>query len=208
MKAQDFIARANQGALANRHTMWNTYEIAWWAADNKVPGDFVECGVYAGMQVAVMWKALQDLRQRRRIHLFDSFQGVPPAGEKDGNDWQRPEKVGAACSSRQNTENWLKKLGVDFSDLVWHPGWFADTVPGADPSEIALLRIDGDIYESVKVCLDHLYARVSLGGYVIIDDYALQGGRRAVDDFLAEHGLQPEIIKVPNGGGPVWWRKR
>jgi hypothetical protein len=75
------------------------------------------------------------------------------------------------------------------SELVeFHVGWFQDRVPtdASSIGSVALLHLDGDWYESTKICLDHLYANVSSGGFVVIDDYGTYDGcRRAVDAFLA-----------------------
>jgi (2Fe-2S) ferredoxin len=69
-------------------------------------------------------------------------------------------------------------------------GLFQDTVPRCDVGPIAVLHLDGDWYESVKVCLDHLYDRVSPGGVIQIDDYGhWEGARKAVDEFMVARRL-------------------
>lgn len=83
----------------------------------------------------------------------------------------------------------MREWGVPEDFLVWHPGWFQDTVPGANIDQIALLRLDGDLYESTLVCLQHLYPRVVSGGWVIVDDYGLPGCREAVNQFLGSEPI-------------------
>jgi hypothetical protein len=90
--------------------------------------------------------------------------------------------------------------------FVFHEGWFQDTIPKVVMGPIALLRLDGDLYESTKVCLEGLYPKVSKGGWVIVDDYALTGCRKAVHEYLDRIGLSPKIIPVEGGGGPVFWQ--
>lgn len=81
-----------------------------------------------------------------------------------------------------------QEIGYDPEHLVYHKGWFQDTLPAADISEIAVLRLDGDWYASTKVCLEHLHDKVVSGGFVIIDDYGCYDGcRKAVDEFLLAH---------------------
>ncbi|HUP59862.1 MAG TPA: TylF/MycF/NovP-related O-methyltransferase [Thermoanaerobaculia bacterium] len=85
-------------------------------------------------------------------------------------------------------------------------GWFQDTLPSAkhEIGSIAVLRLDGDWYESTRVCLDNLYDLVAPGGYVIIDDYNYwEGCKRAVDEFLAARGLGVALVAV--GDSAVWW---
>jgi hypothetical protein len=101
--------------------------------------------------------------------------------------------------------------GVSNHSTQYHPGWFADTLPGfqrSDIGPIAVLRIDGDLYESVKVCMEHLYPLVSPGGYIIQDDYALKGPKTAIDEYFDKHGNQPTWHPIPDGHGPVWGVKK
>ena len=72
---------------------------------------------------------------------------------------------------------------------------------------ISILRLDGDLYESTKVCLEYLYPKVTKGGFVIIDDYEnLDGCRKAVHEYLEKHNLHPTIKKVKDGKGPIYWQ--
>ena len=75
----------------------------------------------------------------------------------------------------------------------------------APVGKLALLRLDGDLYESTRVCLEGLYPHLTVGGFCIIDDYALAGCRRAVDEYFSQKAETPAMIEI--GGGPVWWRK-
>ena len=189
--------------LGDTPTFQATYDICTAALRNGVPGDFVECGVYAGAHPAIMAKAIMEhvanrgeyaLRDNRRVHLFDSFEGIPLAGPHDDELKGKPFGV-SACSLDQVKAN-MKTWGIPDELLVYHPGWFADTVPqwtGYKRREIAVLRLDGDLYDSTKVCLEHLEPLVSDGGCVIIDDFNLAGCRKAVLEYC-----------VP---APVYWYK-
>jgi O-methyltransferase/8-demethyl-8-(2,3-dimethoxy-alpha-L-rhamnosyl)tetracenomycin-C 4'-O-methyltransferase len=166
-----------------------------------VPGDFVECGVFAGSNAAAMARAIiednlypdepltsiQHLppdwirSEKRRVHLFDSFAGVPSGGPHD-EGWTHPEGV-SACS-RAQVEEYMRAWKIPPKLLNYHPGLFAETVASMMQTPIAVLRLDGDLYESTKVCLEHLYPLVSVGGWVIIDDWNLPGCRKAVDEYF------------------------
>jgi hypothetical protein len=86
-------------------------------------------------------------------------------------------------------------------------GWFRDTLPGLASERFALLRLDGDMYESTMVALEALYPRLSAGGFVIVDDYGALGNcRKAVDDYLFRLGENVRIEAIDHTG--VWWQKR
>jgi hypothetical protein len=185
-----------------------------------VPGDLVETGVFAGAQPAVMARVCDNMGSQKQIHLFDSFIGIPMAGEHDGDftacvGVPPPGKVGAlettgvsACTLAGVQAN-MRRWGIDPVRLRYYAGWFQSTVPAAvaQIGPIALLRLDGDLYESTHVCLEHLYPLLSAGGYCIVDDYALTGCRRAVDEYLMKIGETPTVVAVEGGGGVAYWRR-
>lgn len=188
MKSLEHIG---QRALSTAETLRATYGIAKMLIEEGVPGDFVECGVFAGVQVAAMAKAMLDAGDTaRKVHLFDSFEGIPAGGPHDTN-WTHP--AGTSKCSMTLVKLHMQEWGVPQDLLVYHPGWFKDTVPVADIPQIALLRLDGDLYESTLVCLARLFPRVVRGGWVIADDYGLPGCREAVNQFLADQ--------------PIYWRR-
>jgi O-methyltransferase len=187
-------------ALSSRETLQATYDLAMLAINNNVPGDFVECGVFAGAQCAAMATAIQVLRPiayadmldvNRRVHLFDSFRGIPPAGARDIG-WTHPP--GTSICELDQVKQYMADWGIDESLLVYHPGDFAETLPRARgyirddqallSNKIAILRIDCDLYESTKLVLENLYPLVVPGGWVIFDDYALPGCRDAVEEYF------------------------
>ena len=186
-------------AFSTVETLRATYGIAKMLIQQCIPGDFVECGVFAGSQVAAMALAIVENGETgRKIHLFDSFVGIPKAGPKDnairqlvgGTDGEL-ETSGVSVCSADAVRAHMKELGVPADLLVYHEGWFQDTVPAAEIGPIALLRLDADLYESTLVCLKHLYPKIVKGGWCIADDYVLDGCREAVNQFL--------------GSSPIYW---
>ncbi|HUQ77176.1 MAG TPA: TylF/MycF/NovP-related O-methyltransferase, partial [Burkholderiales bacterium] len=85
-------------------------------------------------------------------------------------------------------------------------GWFRDTLPGAPVQRLAVLRIDGDLYESTMDALTHLYPKLQPGGYCIIDDYHdIPACRQAVLDYRERHGIDEEIMTID--WSAIFWRK-
>ncbi len=177
----------------------------------QVPGDFVECGVWRGGSAGIMAQVLMkyDSSGARNLHLFDSFEGLPEPTEEDGQqaaDYSGGVNSGALKSVHQCEagieivrELLLQKLGFPEPRIKFHQGWFQETIPilGEEPKSIAVLRLDGDWYDSTKVCLDHLYDRVPKGGIIILDDYfAWEGCKKATDEFRAHGNINEEIIRV------------
>jgi O-methyltransferase len=217
------LALFGQRALNTPGAVRHSYETAEQCIKANVPGDFVECGVAYGTQIAAMALANQTLAGGRKVHLFDSFEGIPQPGPMDGGDIRacldQGKRVGpgllvstgiASCSA-EDVQGHMAGWGIQPEQLIYHEGWFQDTLP-TDISQlfesgIALLRLDGDLYESTKVCLRYLSPLVHKGGYVIIDDYQLVGCRRAVFDYLLSLRHQPDIKIVEDGDGAVWYRK-
>lgn len=162
----------------------------------KVPGAIVECGVRRGGCAALMgW-----LSPGRRLWMFDSFEGLPQPVPQDGieaNGW-----AGELAVPEQDARDILGKLGVT---AEIRKGWFQDTIPAAsrEIGQIAVLRLDGDFYESTKVCLEYLYDLVPPGGIVIFDDYdRWQGCRIAVDEFMQRRGISAQhFARISAGGG-------
>lgn len=159
---------------------------------NGIPGAVVECGVLDGGTAALM--ALGTTKSGRPVHLFDSWSGLPENSEKDGDAamW-----AGDCVGSAKRVREIFNKLNIDRSRVTFHKGWFSDTFPNANIDKIALLHIDADFYDSVRLTLETWVPRVSNGGYIQIDDYAgFVGCRRAVDEYLAEHPhLKLDTIK-------------
>ena len=163
-------------------------------------GCLVECGTWRGGCVGMM--ALAHMRSRtppsRSIHLFDSFEGLPePKADVDGatavvyaanRASGALSSIGQCVASEADCRRLLEEaVGYPRGLASYHVGWFEHTVPAAAEAlgRIALLRLDGDWYESTKTCLESLYPNVIEGGIVVIDDYGhWEGCRRAVDEFI------------------------
>jgi O-methyltransferase len=182
-----------------------------YVVDRAIPGDIVECGVWRGgsMQAIARLLAARGVTDRE-LHLFDTFEGMPPPTEDDVRRGGPP--AAELLATRPKTANvWAiadledVKAGmaqVDYPPerIHYHPGLVEDTIPAGAPEQIALLRLDTDWYASTKHELDHLYDRVPSGGVVIIDDYDYwDGSRKAVDEFIAQTGARLLLVPMASG---------
>jgi O-methyltransferase len=154
-----------------------------------IHGDVVECGVWRGGMSAGMAEVLGG---DRNYYLFDSFEGLPEAKEIDGQaatKWQNDKEsdfyYNNCMAEVSFAETAMSQTGCDFKLIK---GWFNKTIPEFNFSdEIAVLRLDGDWYESTMTCLQGLYPKVVENGIIIIDDYfAWDGCSKAVHDYLSE----------------------
>jgi O-methyltransferase len=175
----------------------------------RIAGDLVECGVWRGGACILMRAVLAAYGdETRRVWLADSFAGVPP-----------PDTENYAIDKRSLLHHFASVLAVSEAEVKANferysllddqvrflPGWFKDTLRDAPIDRIAVLRLDGDLYESTIQALDGLYPRLSPGGFCIIDDYNLKACRQAVAEYRAEHGISAEIVDIDGSG--VFWRK-
>ena len=192
----------------------STLDIVAMAEKKGVEGDLVECGVAKGGCAAMMALVSRGFGSRRKLWLFDSYEGLPDPTEKDFVNGKAGEMIGPLLKGMlvgtmdQVEYLMFDKCGLPRKEVVMVKGWFQDTLPPAKKTigKIAVLRLDGDWYESTKCCLDNLYDNVSSGGFVIIDDYATcYGSERAVTEFLHKRKITPEL--TPDGRGGVWFKK-
>jgi O-methyltransferase len=186
----------------------NLKQLTQRTIDERVPGDYIETGVWRGGCCILMRAVLEANQIRdRRVYIADSFAGLPPPKPD-----QYPVDAGDLLHTQHELAIPIEQVRANFSaygllddQLIFIPGFFQDTLPTLDAGPFALIRLDGDMYESTIVALNSLYPRLSRGGFVIIDDYALRGCNAAVDDFRREHGITSTINAVDWTG--VWWQK-
>jgi len=176
--------------------------------DEAVPGDLVETGVWRGGSCILM-KAVLAVRgvTDRRVWAVDSFQGLPPPrSEQDAGLDMTKERFPFLAVSKKEVKALFDRYQLLDEQVVFIEGWFRDTVPKMAVDEIAVLRIDGDLYESTMDALSGLYSKVSRGGFVVIDDYhILPPCAQAVEDFRREAEITVPLQDIDNYG--VFWRK-
>jgi O-methyltransferase len=175
---------------------------------NGVPGDLIETGVWRGGSSIFMRAVLKAYGEySRKVWLADSFRGLPqpdparyPVDQGD-TLWTYKE---LAISLEEVKAN-FSRYGLLDDQVAFLPGWFRDTLSGAPINQLAILRLDGDLYESTMDALTALYHKVSPGGFVIVDDFGLPTCRAAVEDFRQVRGITDPIHQIDWTG--VFWQR-
>ena len=193
-------------------------EAVRYVVANRIPGDFVECGVWRGgssMAAALALKELGDVS--RELWLYDTYEGMSaPTGEDVDVAGQSAD---AKFSQRQLTEDsseWcrspiddvrqnLESTGYPADKVHFVKGKVQDTIPGTmTAGPVAILRLDTDWYESTRHEMQHLYPALVKGGVLILDDYGYwQGARKAVDEYFTTHNIRPLMGRVDFAGRAI-----
>jgi O-methyltransferase len=175
---------------------------------DNIAGDLIETGVMRGGAVILMRGILRAYGVHdRTVWAADSFEGLPPPNPQD-----YPADAGAQWHLRPITEVGVEHVRRNFDrynllddQVQFLPGWFRDTLPKAPIQRLALLRLDGDLYESTMDALVSLYPKLTPRGFVIIDDYNLSMCEKAVNDYRNKMGIADEMIAIDDAG--IYWRK-
>jgi len=179
---------------------------------DEIPGDFIETGVWRGGLCILAKAAFTAYGQPdRKVFIADSFQGLPEPDRNESLDdaiaYSMARKLNFLAVKRSYVEGLFRQYNLMDDRVHFLEGWFKDTLPNAPIERLAILRLDGDWYESTRDSLVNLYEKISPGGYVIIDDYGLPVGcRRAVDEYREKHGIEEPIQWVDEA--VVFWRKK
>jgi hypothetical protein len=181
------------------------------ALQEGIPGDLVETGVWRGGAVIFMRGILKAYGVLdRNVWVVDSFEELPPtkdsvyAIDHDLHSFSEFEELKVSLETVQKN---FKRYGLLDTQVQFLKGWFKDTLPTAPIDKIAVLRLDGDLYESTMDVLVSLYPKVSPNGYVIVDDYhAIGACKQAVHDYRKRHNIEDAIQEIDGVG--VFWQKQ
>lgn len=190
--------------MANVEARMNLFHLLEQTVANSVPGDVVDLGCNAGDSTIVMQRVITALAPEKTVHAFDSFEGLPELSTNDSKDGVYQKGYMAAGIELFNRK--FNALGLKLPRT--HKGWFERTVPAELPERISFALIDGDLYESTKHVLPHVYARMAPGAIGMIAVYYdetiyprkdLAGGyrspgvKRACDEFFKD---KPEKVSL------------
>lgn len=175
----------------------------------RVPGDIVETGVWRGgacilARAVLLAYGVTD----RRVIACDSFEGLPrpDAAQFPADSGSTFHEYDDLSVSLETVQRNFAKFDLLDDQVVFLKGWFRDTMPLVPSQKIAVLRLDGDMYESTIDPLRHLYDRIPDGGWIIIDDYhVVPAAKAALHDFLASRGETPQLKEIDGVG--VFFRK-
>jgi O-methyltransferase len=208
---KDIIRAVRPYTMTSHEKLYALILAVRYAHAHGIPGDIVECGVWRGGSMHAAARTLDALGDTSRdLHLFDTFDGMPPPTEKDLRHDGTPAADLLAIRPRDH-DVWAVATLDDVRDgfaevpypserVHFHKGMVEETIPAAAPEQIAILRLDTDWYESTRHELEHLYPRLSRGGVLLIDDYGWwKGSREAVHEFLEESGERLLLLRMASG---------
>jgi O-methyltransferase len=168
---------------------------------NKIQGDFVETGVWKGGACIFAKGVMDNLGMKGKVYVCDSFKGLPPPNPLyPADNGDSHYTLTSLSIPKEEVESYFKDFNLLDDKVVFVEGFFSDTIPPLKEKikSIAILRLDGDMYESTITVLDNLYDLVPIGGYVIVDDYCLKGCIAAIGDFFAKRNITYPLIKINN----------
>jgi len=190
------LGPTRSGISTNIEQRVNMYHLVSQVIAYKVDGDLVEVGCNQGQSAVLMKKVMDSYGSCKRLHVYDSFEGLPSVGGEDGSSY----KKGDLATSEEVLRRNFRLHSLEFPEI--HKGWFENTLPGSLPDKICFAHLDGDLYDSIMISLKHVYPRLSGGAICLIDDYCdkeinpngwnyLPGVKHACDDYMAD---KPETI--------------
>ena len=177
---------------------------------DKIEGDLIEAGVWRGGATILMRAVLKELNiTNKKVWVADSFQGLPKPDTKNyiADKGNKLNKLKILNVKLEDVKRNFEKYDLLDDKVIFLEGWFKQTLHKAPIEKLALIRLDADMYESTFQALENLFPKLSIGGYVIIDDYnAFQNCKQAVDDFRKKHSINCPIIKVDREA--IYWRNQ
>jgi O-methyltransferase len=207
-RGRDWPARAD--SMIGLSRMENIQHCVETVIRDGVPGDLIETGVWRGGATIFMRGVLKAWGDTTRtVWVADSFQGLPPPDAArypaDGGDTFY--KVNGLAVGVEVVRHNFERYGLLDDQVEFLVGWFKDTLPTAPIDRLAVMRLDGDLYESTWQAIEALYPKLAPGGFCIVDDYGdlVAQCQRAIHDYRDAHGITEEIVDIDGFG--AYWRK-
>lgn len=193
------FSAVHSGVSTNVEQRMNMFHLVSQTIAYDVEGDLVEVGCNQGQSSVLIAKVISDFGSSKQLHVFDSFEGLPPASDVDGASYRE----GDLATSEEVLVHNFKLHGLRLP--IIHKGWFKDTLADGLPKKISFAYLDGDLYDSIMISLENVYPRLSKGGICLVDDYCdteinpdgwnyLPGVKKACDDFLCDKPEQMSYI--------------
>jgi O-methyltransferase len=212
-EAKEIIRAVRPWTMTGPDKIYALIQAVRYVARHQIPGDVVECGVWRGGSMQAVARTLVSAGDTSRgLHLFDTYEGMPPPTDRDvrRSDERAADEL-LATESPEESKVWavatLEDVQDGFSQVPYPAervhfvkGKVEDTIPGHAPERISILRLDTDWYESTRHELEHLYPRLAPGGVLLLDDYGYwEGAREAVDEFLEQSGERLLLMRMASG---------
>ena len=165
---------------------------------NKIPGAIAELGVWRGGAMIMAAAVCKDASMQRELYVFDAFESLPGYGSSSS----------FLENSMDEVKQYFELFDVYDEHVHFVKGLFKESLPKfkdfQDP--IAVLRVDGNFYDSYQDAMYYLYPNVPVGGIVIFDDvmsHAAVG--RFWKDFKADYSMPEELNRIDRHS--AWFRK-
>lgn len=181
---------------------------------NNIPGDLIETGVWRGGASIFMRAILKAYgNTEKKVFVADSFEGMPVPNSKfySANEYPalfRLNKCKILSVGLAQVQYNFDRYGLLDDQVVFLKGWFCNTLPTAPIDKLAIMRLDGDFYESTMDALVNLYPKLSIGGYVIIDDYSIPCCAKAVHDFRQKYNITDDLYYTTDHIAVFWKRTK
>lgn len=192
----------------------NIYMIIRRIIENNINGDIIEAGCWRGGAMMFARTILNAYNQKnRKVYMSDSFSGIPPMTDSKYEKDKAAHKLDILNKNPvEDVYKMLKILNLESSTIVVK-GFFNETLDKIPARSFSLIRLDGDTYISTMQAITSLYPKLSIGGYIIIDDYLdWVGCKDAISDYRKKHKIEEEIIEVFHEKGEikrgVYWEKK
>ena len=187
--------RKSKYTLTSMERCYSLYKAIQYITKGDILGDIVECGVWrGGSAMLAALTLIKNQQTHRKIYLYDTYEGMPEPTDKDIDIhgvpyrllWKK-EKEFLSVSLDEVKKN-IFSTGYPKENIIFVKGMVQDTIPNTVPKQIALLRLDTDLYESTYHELFHLYPKTTSQGVIIIDDYGhFQGSQEATEKYLSQN---------------------
>lgn len=213
-EANELIARVRPRTMTSPEKLFPLIEAVRHVTAAGIEGDFVECGVWRGGSMQAMaWTLLGLGVDDRELHLFDTFEGMPPPTDDDRRTRDGASAEDLLREHDQSHRVWayaglddvregMAETGYPGERVHLVQGMVEDTIPTQAPERIAILRLDTDWYASTKHGLEQLYPRLAPGGVLLLDDYgAWEGARKATEEYLAS--IDDHLLLLPMAEGRI-----
>lgn len=191
-KFDHFLKMFDNYKKFNDDRLWSLSELL--RLTRYTEGDTAECGVYRGTSSTLICRENQESNLNKTHHVFDSFEGLSAAGDKDGSHWVAGD---LACSLDE-----VKKALSEFTEVKYYKGWIPDRFEDVKTRMFSFVHIDVDLYQPTRDSFEFFYDRMSVGGVIVCDDYGFTtcpGATKAIDEIL--ESKCEKMLTLSSGGG-------
>lgn len=174
--------------------------------ENNIDGDFIETGVWRGGACIFMAGLNKIYNMNRKIYVADSFTGLPDPDPKYPIDtYYRGEVYDYLKVSEEQVRENFKRYDLLDDHVIFIKGYFEHSLKGINIDKLSILRLDGDMYSSTIQVLDELYDKVSIGGFIIVDDFGGKECKQAICDFRTSRNITTPYHIIDDTG--MFWQK-